>query len=93
MTTFKKVLFYVFIVPLFGFLFYHWGRRCYDRQKKIRAFVEVERYLLDQKERIVIEKEMKKKLLKEMAKDIKGIKQEVTVINNLENSEFETNEI
>ena len=81
MGTFVRVVYYIAFVAILGGLFYLLGIRLYFRQKKIDAFERVEKFLLEQKERIGIEKKIKEDLMSKMAKDIKEIKVDVASIN------------
>ena len=80
MGTFVKVLYYIAFIAVFGGAFYLGGNRCYNREKKINAFVRTEEFLLERKENIIIERKVKKELLHKMAVDIKGVKNDVSSI-------------
>ena len=76
-----KVLYYMAIIAFISGVSYLIGNRCYFRKKKIDAFERVERFLLETKERLMIENKLKETILMKMAKDLKEIKTEANIIN------------
>lgn len=81
LATVVKVLYYLAIIAINTGVSFLLGKRLYDRKKKIDAFEKTERFLLESKERVMIEKRLKDSILKKMAKDLKEIKVDLNTIN------------